>query len=497
MTYEPVIGLEIHAELKTRTKMFCDSLNDPDETRPNMNVCPICMGHPGTLPVINRAAVEKVIQVGLAIEGAIAPVTRFDRKNYFYPDLPKGYQISQYDHPLVENGAFEVPDAVGAAKRIRIRRVHLEEDTGRSVHVGGPSTGSGRSATLIDFNRAGMPLLELVTEPDFSDASEARVFAEAFQQILQHLGASDANMEKGEMRIEANVSVRPAGARELGTKVELKNINSFRFVEDAIRAEVARQIGLAERGGKIVQETRGWDAAKGVTVSQRLKEESKDYRYFPEPDLPPLAIPLETVEELRRSLPELPAEKLRRFRDEYRIDAKLAGTLVRDRHIAGFFEAAISELQNWLKETGGKPNDPKSFQLAANYLTTDVVKLLSEKGIPIAGSPLTPENFAELITYLAEGRLSSRAAKDVLAEMVASGTDPSVIIEERKLWQISETDELAAAVAGTIAANPKAAEDFRRGRREALQFLLGRVMKDAPGANPETVRALLEEKLRD
>ncbi|MBI4132015.1 MAG: Asp-tRNA(Asn)/Glu-tRNA(Gln) amidotransferase subunit GatB [Candidatus Sungbacteria bacterium] len=479
MRWEPVIGLEIHAELKTRTKMFCDSLNDPNESRPNTNVCPICMAHPGSLPTINRQAVEKVIQVGLALSGSITPFTFFERKNYFYPDLPKGYQISQYARPLVENASLDISRPDGAVERIRVRRIHLEEDTGRSIHD------SKTKTTLVDFNRAGIPLMELVTEPDLHNPTDARLAAESLQRIFQYVGASDANMDKGEMRIEANVSVRPAGSSELGTKVELKNINSFRFVDDAIRTEIARQTTLLERGEKVIQETRGWDAAAGTTVSQRLKEESQDYRYFPEPDLPPLEIGPETIETLRQSLPELPAVKLERFRNEYGIDAKIAATLVRDRRFAAFFEATASELHN------------QSLQLAANYLTTDIVKLLAAKEIAITEAPLTPENFAELITYIASNRISSRSAKETLAAMISSSIDPSVYIDEHGLWQESADTGLNEAAAHVIAANKKAADDFRKGKKEALQFLTGQVMKEARGADPKKVRALLEEQLRD
>lgn len=499
MIREPVIGLEIHAELKTQTKMFCDSLNDPGETRPNTNICPVCMGHPGTLPVANRAAVHALIKVGLALGGTVAPFTQFERKQYFYPDLPKGYQISQYQHPLVRGGHLDIPadppsgmpssveHLDGETRRIRIQRVHLEEDTGRLAHH--PDT----KTTLVDFNRAGIPLMELVTEPDLHSAGEARRFAEELQRILRYLGASKANMEKGEMRIEANVSVRPAGSDALGTKVELKNINSFRFVEDAIRAEIERQTALLDRGEAVIQETRGWNETKHETVSQRLKEESQDYRYFPEPDLSLLRITAEVIEELRHELPELPAAKRHRFQVEFGIPSSLADHIVADRDRAGFFEATASELKSWLKETGGRQDDPRPLQLAANYLTSDVARLLGNA--PIRESRLTPENFAELITYLAEGKVSSRTAKEVLGEMVASGADPSALIEARGLWQISEDGELTAAVADAIAANPKAAADYRSGRTSALQFLVGQVMKETHSANPETVRRILEETL--
>lgn len=489
MTYEPVIGLEIHAELKTRTKMFCGSLNDSGETRPNVNICPVCIGHPGALPVINREAIKKVISVGLALHGEIPEFSQFDRKNYFYPDLPKGYQISQYKHPLVLGGWIDIEIAGGQQKKIRIRRVHLEEETGRLIHDA--KTG----ATLVDFNRAGIPLMELVTEPDMRTAEEARRAAENLRIIFQYVGASNADMEKGEMRIEPNVSLRPSGSAELGVKVELKNINSFRFMERAIEFEISRQKELLDRGEKIIQETRGWDEAKGETVPQRVKEGSADYRYFPEPDLPPLKIERKLVEELRALIPELPQEKLRRFREEFGIDPDIAAIIVRDRTLAAFFEAAVSELAAWLGARGKPPADAEPARLAANYLTTDAMKILAGQGASIGEAKMTPENFAELITYLIEGKISSRAAKAILAEMMAGGKDPSVILEEKGLHQVSHPEMLAAAVEKAIAANPAAIKDYQAGKTSALQFLIGRVMKESGGANPEIVKKLLEEKL--
>jgi aspartyl-tRNA(Asn)/glutamyl-tRNA(Gln) amidotransferase subunit B len=489
MTYEPTIGLEIHAELKTKTKMFCSSLNDPNETHPNLNICPVCMGHPGTLPTINRDAIEKIITVGLALKGEIATVSQFDRKNYFYPDLPKGYQISQYKHPFVKDAELEIAPSTGEARRIHVERIHLEEDTGRLIHD------RTRNVSIVDFNRAGIPLMELVTKPELHSAEETRLFAENLQMILQYLGASDANMEKGEMRIEANLSLSPTGSITLGTKVELKNINSFRFVEQAIAYEIERQTKLLEGEEKVIQETRGWDEERSVTVSQRLKEESQDYRYFPEPDLPPLRLDPAWVEELRSKLPELPQAKLRRFEEEYRIEGKLAKSIIREKTIAGFFEAAISELKEWLRSTGREPNDPQPLKLAANYLTTDLARLLSDTGKTIQQSKISPEDFAELITYIYEEKISSRTAKDVLLVMVSTGEDPSSIIDARKLWQISEGDELGNAADRVIAANPKAVADFQSGKISTLQFLVGQVMKEMRGANPEAVRKILEARL--
>lgn len=491
MAYDAVIGLEVHAELKTRTKMFCDSLNDPNEVHANINICPICMGHPGTLPVINHEAVTKVLQVGLALHGSISEVSQFDRKNYFYPDLPKGYQISQYQHPLVKGGWLEISSR-NQPKHIRIHRIHLEEDTGRSIHD------EQTKKTLLDFNRAGVPLMELVTEPDLSSGEEVRRFGEALQQIFRYLDASDANMEKGQMRIEVNISLRrsnnPSG--ELGTKVEVKNINSLKFAADAVEYEIGRQSELLRRGERISQETRGWDEAKKATVSQRLKEESHDYRYFPEPDLPPLRFDAAFVESLRASLPELPSEKFRRFREEFEIDAKLAETIVNDKYTAHFFENVVSELKEWLASTGKNPSDPQPLTLAANYLTTDLTRLLSAASAPIQESLVDPENFAELITYLYENRISSKAAKEVLAEMFSTGKDPSAILDERSLWQVSDVAGISEIIEKVVLANSRAAEDYRAGKATALQFLVGQVMKEAREANPEVVHKLLEEKLK-
>ncbi len=492
MEYIPTIGLEIHVELKTKTKMFCDSLNDPNEKHPNINICPICISHPGTLPVINQEAVKKVIMVGLALGGEIPEFSQFDRKNYFYPDLPKGYQISQYQHPLIKGGYLEIPTSGSPTphRRIRIQRIHLEEDTGRLLHDEKTKT------TLVDFNRAGIPLMELVTEPDITSAGEARAFAEELQRILQYLDASDADMEKGEMRIEANVSLAPTDSPTLGTKVELKNINSFRFVERAIQYEVGRQRSVLEAGGTVKQETRGWDEKSGKTLPQRTKEESHDYRYFPEPDLPPLNSSPEEIEALSRSLPELPAAKRDRFIREFGIQPKLAETLAAAKDLAAFFEASVSELKEWLSATGRDPGDPLAMQLAANYLTSDLLRHIRETGDTIPEMRITPENFAELITYLVENRISSAAAKTVLAEMYASGADPSLIIEERGLWQVTDAEALGRSIEKVLHTHPAAVADFKRGKMKTLQFLLGQVMKEARGANPEVLRKLLEEKLK-
>ncbi|MEK7650029.1 MAG: Asp-tRNA(Asn)/Glu-tRNA(Gln) amidotransferase subunit GatB [Patescibacteria group bacterium] len=478
MEYEPVIGLEIHAELATKSKMFCRCKNDSDEERPNTNVCPVCLAHPGTLPVANQDAVRKVVAVGLALGAEVPDTSKFDRKNYFYPDQPKGYQISQYDEPMVAKGLITTP----SGKQVRITRVHLEEDTGSLVH-------DKEGNTLVDFNRASVPLMELVTEPDMRSAREAREAAEELQLIFQYVGASYARMQKGEMRVEANVSVRPKGSEKFGTKVELKNINSFKFVEKAIEYEVARQIQLIESGGEVRQETRGWDEAKQQTVLQRVKESAHDYRYFPEPDLPPLNVAA-IREELRHHLPELPRQKRERFSREYGIDSKAIEFLVRNPKIASFYESAASELGEWLSTSG---HDAKNaYKLMRNYMLSDLTRALDEKGIGFADMKCTPENFAELIALIADKKISSRGAKDILLTMVSVGGDPSDIARDLDVFQSSDTGELEGIIKKVLEENESAVSEYKSGKQGALQFLVGQAMKASKGkGNPETIRDLL------
>ncbi len=513
-TYEAIIGLEIHAELKTRTKMFCFSTNDPDEKHPNINICPVCMGHPGTLPVINESAVKKTIAVGLALKGSVNRFSQFDRKNYFYPDLPKGYQISQYKHPLVIGGFldlqisdqnkmddqisnFQFPiskqiqnsNDQSTARRIRITRIHLEEDTGRLIH----DKKSGE--TLVDFNRAGIPLMELVTEPDFRTGEEVREFGESLQRILRYIGASNADMEKGEMRVEVNISLRPEGAKEFGTKVEVKNINSFKFAADAVDYEIKRQTETLERGEKIIQETRGWNEDKKMTVSQRSKEEAHDYRYFPEPDLPPMKFSEEYIEKIRGELPELPREKKARLIKEYGLAQDAAALIARDKSYAEYFEEVVSELRADDKETPETPKKDLVF-LAASFFTGELLRLLKDGGA-IKDIKFTPENFAELLIYLAEDKISNLAAKQALGKMFQSGGDPSDIIEELGLWQVSDAGDLESIASRIIAENKNAVEDYRTGKEASLGFLVGQVMKESQGkANPKVVRGIMEKLLK-
>lgn len=467
--FVPTIGLEIHAELKTRTKMFCDCANDPDEARPNVNVCPVCTAHPGTLPVINREAVRHILRIGTALGGTIADFSEFDRKSYFYPDIPKGYQISQYEHPLVSGGELSLSTSSGQAG-VAITRVHLEEDTARSIHSEGKS--------LVDFNRSGIPLMELVTEPVIADAETAGRFARELQLLLRTLGAGEANLEKGEMRIEANVSVS-AKDGEFGTKVEVKNINSFRSVERAIAFEIERQTALLEKGGKVVQETRGWDEAKQETFHQRFKEGSADYRYFPEPDLPKLfisEIPEFSPDALRASLPELPWERRERYQKEFEIRVSDSSIVTENLEAAAFFDKVISELTSL-----------DQAKIAVNFLVSD---LASEPG------SVSPKSFAKLVHMFSEKLLSSRGAKDVLALMKTGGGDPGAIAREHSLIQIHDAGVLGTIVTAVLAREEEAVREYKGGKQSALQYLVGKAMQESRGAgNPAELQKLIIEKI--
>ncbi|NCO15546.1 Asp-tRNA(Asn)/Glu-tRNA(Gln) amidotransferase GatCAB subunit B [Candidatus Wolfebacteria bacterium CG18_big_fil_WC_8_21_14_2_50_39_7] len=476
--YSPTIGLEIHIELKTKTKMFCGCLNDADEKHPNINVCPICLAHPGVLPVINKKAVESVLKLGLALNSKIPEISKFDRKNYFYPDLPKGYQISQYDKPLVVGGKLN---------GVKITRIHLEEDTGRLTH----SHRQKSSYSLVDFNRAGIPLMELVTEPDIKSGEEAVKFAKELQLILRYLEISDADMEKGQMRVEVNISIsdkrQGTSDKELGTKVEIKNLNSFRAVEESIDYEIKRQPEILDKGEEIKQETRGWDDIKKRTVSQRLKEESHDYRYFPEPDLPPLDLTKFNLEELKVSIPELPAQKRARFIKEYGLLANQTEILIEDRGLAQYFEESASELRTKLPIP--------DYQLLFNYFSSDTRGLMNEQKITVRELNITPENFADLIVLLSKGEISSRSAKDILKEMFLTGLDPRQIIRDKGLTKLSDNTIIEQIVGETIKENPKAVEDYKKGKENALQFLIGQAMAKSKGrGNPEIFRKLFKDK---
>ncbi len=480
--YETVIGLEVHAQLLTRSKMFCPCPVPSLESAPNTHVCPVCLGMPGVLPVINREAVELTIMTGLALNCEIPPEAKFDRKNYHYPDLMKGYQISQYDLPLCKSGWLDV-EVEGVTKRIGITRVHLEEDTARSLHV---TSAAGESYSLIEVNRAGMPLMEIVSEPDVRSAEEARAYLQKLRQVLRYIGASRANMEEGNMRCEPNVSIRPAGASELGQKVELKNINSFKHAYDAIKFEERRQAELLNSGGKVVQETRGWREDTGQSVSQRTKEYADDYRYFPEPDLPTLVIDPQWLERIRARVPELPAAKHARFVHQYGLSDYDTRILVETRPRADFFEATVA-----LGDAG-----LQRAKSVANWMNGDFARLLNAAGLEVEESRITPDGLSELIGLIEAGTISGKTAKDVFEEMFNTGKSPKTIVDSAGLTQISSGEAIGEAVDRVIQNNPKPVEDYRGGKEEAIKFLVGQVMRETQGrAQPDVVMQILREKL--
>ena len=490
MKYLPTIGLEIHAELRTNTKMFCDCPNNPEEKRPNANTCPICLGHPGTLPTTNKKAVESVIKVGFAIKGAINKQFKFDRKNYFYPDLPKGYQISQYDAPIVKGGSVNISMRLAEPKIVELNRVHLEEDAGKLVHSS-TSAGSGQQATLVDFNRGGVPLMELVTEPNMHSAKEAVAFAKELQLILRYLGVSDADLERGQMRVDANISLGING--KLGVKAEIKNLNSFRAIEEAINYEIKRQEDILESGERVRQETLGFDDIRKKTVSQRSKEEAQDYRYFPEPDLPSLDGSGFDMATLKLEVPELPQEKRLRFMGQFRLSEEQAGIIIEDRKGAGYFEEAVSELEADTDEE----ITLKKTQLLFNYLNSDLKGLMKERVAEFGGIKITPENFADLMEMIFKNEINSRVAKNLLIKMADSGVDPRTIVENEGLGQISGEDALMEIANKIMSANPVAVADFKKGKLNALQFLVGKAMAELKGrGNPAVLKSLFDKLLK-
>ncbi|HXV27218.1 MAG TPA: Asp-tRNA(Asn)/Glu-tRNA(Gln) amidotransferase subunit GatB [Candidatus Paceibacterota bacterium] len=482
--YIPTIGLEIHAELKTRTKMFCDSLNDPDEKRPNFNVCPVCMGHPGTLPVANMEAIRQLVRVGLALGCSVEKESFFERKNYFYPDLPKGYQISQFQKPFCRNGALSVN-----GKDVRIERIHLEEDAGKLVHAD--------DGTLVDFNRAGVPLMELVTHPDLSEPEDVRAFATELRLLLRYLRASDADMEKGQMRVEVNLSVRPKGSHALGTKVEVKNINSISAAVKAADFEISRQSSVLNEGGTLVQETRGWDEDSGGTVSQRTKEGSADYRYFPEPDLPPVVFTDEQLDELRASLPELPWQRRERFAKEYGLPAGDVEVLVAYKELGDFFEEVVSELKAEDDPVTGKAKSfGKLAKTAANWLITHLQpKLHAASAVP-QDTKLTAERFADFVVRVESGEVSSTKAQELLHLLWETGDSAEHLIKEHDLAQVSDASEMTRFVQDAIAQSDKVVADYKAGKEAALKALVGKVMALSKGkANPQLAEQLLRKEL--
>lgn len=480
MDYEIIIGLEIHAQLSTRTKMFCGcSLSFGEE--PNTYTCPVCLGHPGILPVTNKKAVEYGLKVALAFNCEIADFTIFHRKNYFYPDLPKGYQISQYDLPIGKNGFIELTQD-DKIKRIGITRVHLEEDAAKLLHPGVTGRISESEYSLVDFNRGGTPLVEIVSEPDLRSPEEARSFMQELKSILEHLGVSDCDMEKGSMRCDANVSVQRTGAKEMGVKTEIKNMNSFYALEKGLAYEAERQIKLIESGEKIIQETRHWDSAQNLTLALRSKEEAHDYRYFPEPDLVPIIFEKKWVEELRKTLAELPATRRDRFQKVYGLSSYDARVLTSLKALGDFFEQCLKLYD--------KP------KMVCNWLTVELSALLKEKNANIADSPIKPEDLAGLLKLINDGTISGKIAKDVFREMFFSGKKAEAIVKEKGLIQITDEDKIEAVVREVINKNKDAVQDYQEGKERAFGFLVGQVMKETKGkANPKLVNELLKKLL--
>lgn len=492
--FQPVIGCEIHIQLATQSKMFSQALNNPDTKTPNTNIDEVVTGEPGTLPVINEAAVRLGILVGLALNCEIPSKAKFDRKHYFYPDLPKGYQISQYDEPIAQHGYIDI-NVAGVTKRIRIRRAHLEEDAGKNVHP------EGLPYSLVDYNRAGAPLLEIVTEPDISSAEEARIFLQELRTIVRYVGASSADMEKGTMRCEPNISVKKPGESSLPKyKVEVKNINSFKFAEAAINYEIARQVNLLIDGQTPKQVTMGWNEKGGFTVEQRSKEEANDYRYFPEPDLPVMEFSREVVHELLRRLPELPAKKRERFMREFGLTAEDIENLIPNKDLTFYFEAVISELDAWLaSEVENKRSMDKTrlIKMTLNWCLQDFSALLNSQNQNPSDSRINPENFAELILLIEEGKISNTAAKQVLKTMFETGGEPDHIVEDLGLMQVSDEQVIVEMVDKVISANVKAVEDYKAGMQKSFGFLVGQTMKELKGkGNPQIVNRILLEKLK-
>ncbi len=482
MKYEAVIGIECHVELKTQTKMFCSCPNEFGG-EPNTKVCPVCLALPGSLPVANAAAIQHMIAAGLAFGARIPAFSKFDRKNYFYPDMPKNYQISQYDMPLTQGGAVRYWLDDGSMKECRLTRIHLEEDTGKSMHAGsGDGRIAGSSHSLIDFNRAGVPLMECVSEPDLRSAQEAVAYLESLKRTFVQLGVSDVKMEEGSLRCDANVSIRPIGTAQLGTKTEIKNMNSFRSVHRAIESEIERQIELVESGRRVVQETRGWEEAAGVTHSMRSKELAHDYRYFPDPDLVPMEIDPAAIERVRETVHVLPWQRFERYHGEYGLDVKPATQLIDNLPLAQYFEKCV--------QAGADP------QQSMNFVLGELSRLANETGVPVHESPITPEHLAELIELVQAKTVNSKIAKELLERMWHGDGAPRAIVEREGLAQTSDSGELEQFVGDVLAANAQAAADYKAGKTNILGFLTGQVMKASRGkANPALVQDLLKQKL--
>lgn len=480
MEFEPVIGLEVHAELETNSKMFCACpVVDASEAEPNEAVCPVCAGMPGVLPVINKRAVEYALRVALALECEIPSVSIFARKNYFYPDLPKGYQISQYEHPLAVKGNLKVLTAAGE-RAIRIRRVHLEEDAGKLTHL----KENGKAYSLVDLNRAGVPLLEIVSEPDLHSAEDVRAFAVALRSLLRYLGVNSGDMQKGVMRVEPNISVRRLGDSDFGTRTEIKNLNSFRALERSVEYEVQRQINLLQMGRDVIQETRGWDESQEATVPQRTKEEADDYRYFPEPDLPPLVVDKNWLDSIRSSLPELPIDKYYRFQTQYGLSPYDAGVLTEEREVADYFESTVLAVPD------------AAPKVVANWITGDLFALLNKAGLSIKDGGIDPRGFADLIRMVVTGEINQNTGKAVLSEMFESGKQAQEIVAGRGLRQVSDSNLISDLVAQVLSENREQVEKYLAGKDAVANWLFGQVMRLAKGqANTKIVRKELERQL--
>ncbi len=485
MEFESVIGLEVHAELETKSKMFCScTVVDSTIAKPNIAVCPVCTGMPGVLPVVNQRAVEYALRVALALDCEIAHTSIFARKNYFYPDLPKGYQISQYEQPLARNGHLTIQTTEGEHE-IRIRRVHLEEDTGKLTHIHLEE----ESYSLVDLNRAGVPLLEIVSEPDLRSAEEVRTFAANLRSILRYLKVNSGDLEKGVMRIEPNISVRPQGSDELGTRVEVKNLNSFRALERSVAYEIKRQTKEIQQGKSIVQQTVGWDENLGITVLQRTKEEEDDYRYFPEPDLPPLVIEPEWIARTRSALPELPSAKLHRFTQQYGLSEYDAGVLVAEQAVADYYEEVVASLA----EISQEDVRPKTI---ANWIIGELFGLLNQSGVSIEQTHVTPQGLATLLLLVSHGEINQNTAKAVLAEMFSTGKPADEIVAARGFTQISDSEFIIELVDQVLSANSDQVEEYVHGKDSIARWLFGQVMRSAKGqANPQVVQRELDRQL--